>query len=33
MSSKKRKVYVLLLSVLLAFDMGIVIFVIRKLIY
>jgi len=32
MSTTKRKVFVILLSVLLVFDMGIVIFVIHKLI-
>jgi hypothetical protein len=32
MSSKKRKVFVLLLSVLLALDMGVVAYVIHKFI-
>ena len=32
MSSKKRKVFVLILSALLAFDLGVVAFVIHKII-
>jgi hypothetical protein len=32
MSSKKRKVFVLLLSVLLAFDMSVVVYVLHKFI-
>ena len=32
MSSKKRKVFVLLFSALLAFDLGVVVFIIHKII-
>ena len=32
MSTKKRKVFVLLLSALLAFDLGVVAFIIHKII-